>query len=150
MNPVRKRRLIIILSCLIVASLGIAFILVSLNQNINLFLTPSQVVNGEAKQKQVIRVGGLVVENSVQRGSGTMVSFQVTDTAQTITVQFDGILPDLFSEGQAVVVKGSINHSRQLVASEVLAKHDENYVPVEAAEAIMQAQKNRQITTTGE
>lgn len=147
MNQTRKRRLLVLSSCLLLAALGTGFILASLSQSINLFITPTQVVAGEAPQGKTIRIGGLVVEGSLERFAGTKMSFLITDTTNEVTIDYDGILPDLFREGQAVVVTGSLNRSNQFTADEVLAKHDENYIPAEAAEAIMQAQKSRQQTT---
>ena len=144
MNPARKKKLLILLSCLLLIAIGTSFILMSLSQSINLFLTPTQVVGGEAPEGKTIRIGGLVSEGSLERSTGTQMNFIVTDTANEVTVYYDGILPDLFREGKAVVVTGSLNKANIFVADEVLAKHDENYIPAEAAEAIMQAQKPKQ------
>ena len=124
------------------ASLGIAafFVLNALNSNIALFFTPTQVAAGEAPKERVFRVGGLVKPGTVQRNEMT-IRFVVTDTAKDIPVAFTGILPDLFKEGKGVVAQGKMGVDGQFVASEVLAKHDENYMPPEAQHAVDQAGK---------
>ena len=139
MKP-RHKRIAIIVGGL--ASLGIAafFVLNALNSNIALFYTPTQVAAGEAPKERVFRVGGLVKTGTVQRNEMT-IRFIVTDTAQEITVAFTGILPDLFKEGKGVVAQGKLGPNGQFVASEVLAKHDENYMPPEAKHAVDQAGK---------
>ncbi len=139
MKP-RQKRIAIILGGL--AALGIAayFVLNALNSNIALFYTPTQVAAGEAPKDRVFRVGGLVKEGSVQRNDMT-IRFVVTDTAQEIPVAYTGILPDLFKEGKGVVTQGRMGTDGQFVATEVLAKHDENYMPPEAQHAVDQAGK---------
>jgi len=139
MKP-RHKRIALIVGGL--ASLGIAayFVLGALNSNIALFYTPTQVTAGEAPKDRAFRIGGLVKEGSVQRNQMT-IRFVVTDTAKDIPVAFTGILPDLFKEGKGVVTQGKLSADGQFVASEVLAKHDENYMPPEAKSAIDQAQK---------
>ncbi|MFA6310478.1 MAG: cytochrome c maturation protein CcmE [Sterolibacterium sp.] len=124
------------------ASLGIAayFVLNALNSNIALFFTPTQIAAGEAPKDRVFRVGGLVKTGTVQRNEMT-IRFVVTDTAQEVPVAFTGILPDLFKEGKGVVAQGKMGPNGQFVASEVLAKHDENYMPPEAKHAVDQASK---------
>ena len=124
------------------ASLGIAafFVLNALNSNIALFFTPTQVAAGEAPKERVFRVGGLVKPGTIQRNEMT-IRFVVTDTAKDIPVAFTGILPDLFKEGKGVVAQGKMGVDGQFVASEVLAKHDENYMPPEAQHAVDQAGK---------
>jgi len=124
------------------ASLGIAafFVLNALNSNIALFFSPSQVAAGEAPRDRVFRVGGLVKDGTVQRNEMT-IRFVVTDTAKELPVAFTGILPDLFKEGKGVVAQGKMGPDGQFIASEVLAKHDENYMPPEAAHAVKQAMK---------
>ncbi|MDD5175997.1 MAG: cytochrome c maturation protein CcmE [Sterolibacterium sp.] len=139
MKP-RHKRIAIIVGCL--ASLGIAafFVLNALNSNIALFYTPSQVAAGEAPKERVFRIGGLVKSGTVKRNEMT-IRFVVTDTAKEIPVAFTGILPDLFKEGKGVVAQGKLGADGQFVASEVLAKHDENYMPPEAKHAVDQAGK---------
>ena len=141
MNPKRKQRLFIILG--MVSGLGIAvgLVMYALSQNINLFFTPTQIVKGEAPSEQMIRVGGMVADGTVDRDPQSLkVAFEVTDFDHNVRVSYEGILPDLFREGQGVVVQGRINEG-QFVASEVLAKHDENYMPPEVTEALRQSGK---------
>lgn len=139
MKP-RQKRIALILGGL--AALGIAayFVLNALNSNIALFYTPTQVAAGEAPKDRVFRVGGLVKEGSLKRNDMT-VHFVVTDTAKEIPVAYTGILPDLFKEGKGAVVQGKLGADGQFVASEVLAKHDENYMPPDAQHALDQAGK---------
>lgn len=124
-------------------TLGIATALVlrAFNSNLVFFYTPTQVSEGEAPQGRVFRVGGMVEAGSVTR-DGVNVSFRVTDTARTMTVAYQGILPDLFKEGKGVVAQGRMVDGR-FVAQEVLAKHDENYMPPEAAAAMKAASAAR-------
>ena len=137
MKP-RSRRLLAIGGG--VASLGIAAALVlnAFQSNLVFFYSPSQVAAKEAPVGRTFRLGGLVKAGSVQR-DGVDVHFQVTDTAQTIPVRYQGILPDLFKEGKGVVAQGQVGEDGVFVAREVLAKHDENYMPPEAAEALKHA-----------
>jgi cytochrome c-type biogenesis protein CcmE len=124
------------------AGLGIAAALVlnAFQSNLVFFFTPSQVASHEAPRDRAFRIGGLVEAGSVSRdGDGLTVKFRVTDTAKTIPVMFVGILPDLFREGKGVVAQGRLQSDGTFKASEVLAKHDENYMPPEAAEALKKA-----------
>ena len=141
MKP-RHKRIALIVGGL--ASLGVAayFVLNALNSNIALFYTPTQVTAGEAPKDRAFRIGGLVKVGTVQRNEMT-IRFVVTDTAKDIPVAFTGILPDLFKEGKGVVAQGKLAADGQFVASEVLAKHDENYMPPEAKHAVDQAQKDQ-------
>jgi cytochrome c-type biogenesis protein CcmE len=137
MTPKRRKRMLLI--GLMVAGVAIAagFALKAFNENLMFFYTPSKVVAGEAPAGHLIRVGGLVTNGSVQRQSdGLTVRFDITDNAETITVQYTGILPDLFREGQGIVAHGRLQEDRLFVADEVLAKHDENYMPPEVAAAL--------------
>lgn len=137
MNPVRKKRLYIILAILAGVGIAVALALSALQENINLFYTPTQIATGEAPQGTRIRAGGMVEEGSVQRSSDSLtVTFRVTDYAQTVTIRYQGILPDLFREGQGIVALGRLNEEGVLVADEVLAKHDENYMPKEVADSL--------------
>ena len=125
-----------------VAALGVAAALVlsAFQQNLVFFFTPSQVAANEAPQGRAFRVGGLVESGSVKRQpDGVTVRFVVTDTARSIPVVYRGILPDLFREGKGVVTQGKLAADGVFYASEVLAKHDENYMPPEAAEALKKA-----------
>ncbi len=137
MKP-RHKRLAVIAG--VVASVAVAagLVLNAFQSNLVFFYSPSQVVAKEAPAGRAFRVGGLVKEGSVKR-NGTEVQFAVTDTAQTMNVKYVGILPDLFKEGKGVVAQGQIGADGTFVAREVLAKHDENYMPPEAAEALQRA-----------
>ena len=125
----------------VVAAVGaiVALVLTAFQSNLVFFYSPSQVASAEAPTARTFRLGGMVVDGSVQR-AGTQVSFLVTDTAKTVPVRYEGILPDLFKEGKGVVAQGRLEGGT-FVAREVLAKHDENYMPPEAAEALKRAQK---------
>ena len=134
----------------IVASVAVAagLVLNAFQSNLVFFFSPSQVMAKEAPTARTFRLGGLVQEGSVKR-SGTTVEFAVTDTAQTIAVRYTGILPDLFKEGKGVVAQGQLQGDGVFVAREVLAKHDENYMPPEAVEALKRAGKaNEKIANT--
>ena len=137
MKP-RQKRLAIIVGGL--ATLGIAatLILNAFQSNLVFFFTPTQVANGEAPKERAFRIGGLVKEGSLQR-SDIVARFVVTDTAKEIPVAYEGILPDLFSEGKGVVAQGVLGADGKFTATEVLAKHDENYMPPEAQAAVDQA-----------
>jgi cytochrome c-type biogenesis protein CcmE len=137
MKP-RHKRLYIIGGIVAAVGVGTALVLNAFNSNLVFFYSPSQVVSKEAPTGRTFRLGGLVKTGSVQR-DGVMVNFQVTDTAQTIPVRYQGILPDLFKEGKGVVAQGQVGADGVFVAREVLAKHDENYMPPEAAEALKHA-----------
>jgi cytochrome c-type biogenesis protein CcmE len=140
MHPQRKQKLLIILFMLGGISLAVGLMLVALKDNINLFYTPVQIAAGEAPKHRTIRAGGMVVEGSVKRAKDDLtVLFDVTDGKAFVTIRYTGILPDLFSEGQGIVALGEINDQNQFVASEVLAKHDENYMPPEVADALKKA-----------
>ncbi len=130
MHPLRKKRLIWILIIVVLLSGATALALFALRQNINLFFTPIQVIKNEAPLNHPIRLGGWVVPGSIHHHNDTLnVSFLLTDHKASCEVIYEGILPDLFREGQAIVAEGSLNAEHQLIATEVLAKHDENYTP---------------------
>ncbi|MCS0629901.1 cytochrome c maturation protein CcmE [Telluria mixta] len=136
MKP-RHKRLILLAGAL--AALGIATMLVlsAFRKNLVFFFTPTQVLAGEAPRGQSLRIGGLVENGTLQRQpDGVTVRFVVTDLAHKVTVNYRGILPDLFKEGKGVVAQGRLNADHVFVADQVLAKHDENYMPPEAAEAL--------------
>ncbi|WP_342243510.1 cytochrome c maturation protein CcmE [Pseudomonas sp. OTU5201] len=140
MNPVRKKRLFIILAIVAGVGVAVALALSALQQNINLFYTPTQIASGEAPQDTRIRAGGMVEKGSVQRtGDSLDVQFVVTDFAKSVTIRYHGILPDLFREGQGIVALGKLNADGVLVADEVLAKHDENYMPPEVTKALKES-----------
>ncbi len=136
MKP-RKQRMVFIAVIISGVVLATALVLLSLGENMMYFYSPSQVNKGEAPVDAVIRVGGLVVEGSVERSESTLdVKFDITDTADVITVTYKGILPDLFREGQGIVAIGKLATDGIVKADKVLAKHDENYMPPEVADAI--------------
>ena len=144
MKP-RHRKLALIV--LVVAALGVAVALVlnAFNSNLVFFFSPTQVANGEAPTSRAFRIGGLVEVGSVKReADGLTTRFVVTDTAKSLPVTYTGILPDLFKEGKGVVAEGRLGPDGLFAATQVLAKHDENYMPPEAASAIEQAQKAQQ------
>jgi cytochrome c-type biogenesis protein CcmE len=125
---------------LIVIAVATMLVLKAFQSNIVFFFTPSEVAEKKAPRDRAFRLGGLVTAGSVKRNAdGLTVTFDVTDTAKTIPVTFTGILPDLFKEGKGVVAQGKMNADGVFLASEVLAKHDENYMPPEAAEALKKA-----------
>jgi cytochrome c-type biogenesis protein CcmE len=137
MTPKRKKRMMLIGLMLAGVAIAAGFALKAFNENLMFFYTPSDVVAGEAPTGRMIRVGGLVTTGSVQRQSdGLTVNFDITDNDKTMTVQYTGILPDLFREGQGIVALGELGRDRLFIASEVLAKHDENYMPPEVADAL--------------
>ena len=126
----RHRRFLAICCVLIIVGLASFLILKSFQDNLLYYLTPSEVVAGKAPEDREFRVGGLVVVGSFYREEGSLTSeFTLTDGAATVSVNYKGILPDLFREGQGIIARGMFNNTRVFVASEVLAKHDENYMP---------------------
>ncbi len=140
MHPVRKKRLILI--GLMVTGVGIAvgFALNAFNQNLMFFYAPSEVMAGEAPVDHPFRLGGLVTVGSVKRlPNGLTTRFDVTDNVKTVTIEYTGILPDLFREGQGIVAHGRLNAGGTFIADEVLAKHDENYMPPEVAASLKDA-----------
>lgn len=139
MKP-RHKRIAWICAGLAILGIAVGLVLKAFNSNLVFFYTPSQVANREAPQGKSFRLGGLVTAGSVQRDpNGLTVRFTVTDTAKTVPVVYTGILPDLFKEGKGVVTQGRVGADGVFTASEVLAKHDENYMPPEAAEALKKA-----------
>lgn len=137
MNPARKRKLSIILVLLAGVALAVGLVTYAFRQNINLFYDPTQIAEGEAPVDVRIRAGGMVEDGSVVRDPDSLnVEFRVTDFSSTVTVRYEGILPDLFAEGQGVVATGHLNEDRVFVAEQVLAKHDEQYMPPEVSKAL--------------
>jgi len=137
----RHKRALIIIGALATLAIAAVFILNALNSNIALYVTPSEVAAGKAPQGQTFRIGGMVKDGSLRRDE-LVVHFIITDMVNEIAVAYKGILPDLFKEGKGAVVQGKLDANGQFIASEVLAKHDENYMPPEAKHALEQAQKN--------
>ncbi|MYB33694.1 MAG: cytochrome c maturation protein CcmE [Gammaproteobacteria bacterium] len=139
MQAQRKTRLLIVTMILAGVSISAVLALLSLNENINLFYSPSQVHAGEVPSDATVRIGGMVVKGSVDRNPDSLeVSFDLTDTAKVVTVAYNGILPDLFREGQGIVASGKMQNNR-FVADQVLAKHDETYMAPEISESIKAA-----------
>ncbi|PSJ46235.1 cytochrome c maturation protein CcmE [Zobellella endophytica] len=144
MNPRRKKRMTLLAAVVIGLSAMTGLVLYALQQNIDLFYTPTELVQGKGKEQlrpevgQRLRIGGLVVPGSVRRDQQSLkVSFDLVDAGgEQVTVRFDGILPDLFREGQGIVAQGHLENARTISAFEVLAKHDEEYMPPEVAEAL--------------
>ena len=138
----RQTRFALIAGGVLVLALAAAFVLNAFQNNLVFFFTPNQVLKGEAPKNKTFRIGGLVKVGSLQR-DGSDVSFVVTDTAQDIPVRYSGLLPDLFKEGKGVVAQGRLDAQGLMTASEVLAKHDENYMPPEAQHALDEAAQAR-------
>jgi len=142
MTPKRKQKLWILGLMLSGISLAVGLTLYALSANINAFFAPTQIAAGDAPKDREIRAGGMVVEGSVNRDPDSLlVRFAVTDFNEEVWITYDKILPDLFREGQGVVAVGRLNDQNELIASQVLARHDENYMPPEVAEALKAAGK---------
>jgi len=142
MKPARKRKLIMFLLILSILGSATGLVLYALEQNINLFYTPTQIAGGNAPFNKVIRAGGMVVKGSVVRGGDLSVQFQITDYQHTVDVTYRGILPDLFREEQGIVALGRLLDNNHFNAREILAKHDENYMPPEVKAALARAGKD--------
>ena len=137
MHPLRKQRLYGVSLIVVLSSAAIGLVAFALRDNINLFYPPSEVAAGNAPTDRNIRLGGMVVEGSIERSETSLATqFLVTDYEASVPVRYTGILPDLFAEGQGVVAEGRLNASRELIATQILAKHDENYMPPEVAAAL--------------
>lgn len=137
MHPLRKQRLMVVLFIVVFSSIAVGLMAYALRENINLFYPPSKIAAGEVPLNTRIRAGGCVKPGSVQRANDSLqINFVITDGTADVKVNFSGILPDLFAEGEAAVINGILDEAGELQASEVLAKHDENYVPPEVAEAM--------------
>jgi len=143
MNKRSKRKLLVVMVLLGVA-LATVLGLTAFEENLLYFYSPTMVKNGEAPAERSFRAGGLVVAGSVERASDSLlVKFDITDNEETMRVEYSGILPDLFREGQGIVAMGAFNDKNVFVATEVLAKHDENYMPPEVASALKAAEQNK-------
>ena len=132
----KQRRSTWIISSLVILGTAVGLVLFALEDTIVFFYTPSEVAEKKIEAGKRFRLGGLVADGSVVRGQGTVITFSVTDTDKTLPVNFEGILPDLFREGQGVVAEGKLDAKGTFVADTVLAKHDENYMPKEVADAL--------------
>ena len=141
MKTHRRNRLLLVAGVVAASGLAVGLALMALNENVNLFYTPDQIVSGEAPVGPTIRAGGMVVDGSVNRSETDLtVSFMVSNLSDAeVEIQYTGILPDLFREGQGIVARGVLRDDGVFVAQEVLAKHDENYMPPEVAKALEEA-----------
>ena len=137
MHPLRKQRLYIVLSIFIGTAIAILLVSRGLSKSIDLFYSPSELLEEQIEEGTEMRVGGMVKKDSVYREANTLkISFEITDFEEDLIIEYEGILPDLFSEDAGVVLKGSLNKEGIFVAREVLAKHDENYMPPEVAKTL--------------
>ena len=144
MTP-RQRRTTLIIGGLVAIGIATFFVLRAFNENLVFFYTPTQIASKEAPTNKNFRIGGMVVQNSLQcEPGGLKVAFIVTDMVNSIPVEYSGILPDLFKEGKGVVAQGKLNDKGVFVASQVLAKHDENYMPPEAKSALDSAKASQE------
>lgn len=143
MHTLRKQKLAKVLFFLVIIGLVVALVLYALRQNISLFYTPTQVIAGEAPMHHAIRVGGMVEKGSIKRAQkGLEVQFTISDYNKSIVVYYNGILPDLFREGQGIVAEGEITTENSFRATQVLAKHDANYMPPEVKASLVKKVKH--------
>ena len=143
MRP-RRQRMLLIALVLVGVTVAVGFAVRAFQENLSYFFSPSDVVAGKAPKDRTFRLGGMVVDKSVTREPGSLtVDFRVTDYANTLPVRYTGVLPDLFSEGKGVVVRGKFGPGGDFIAQEVLAKHDENYMPPEVADSLARARKTQ-------
>jgi cytochrome c-type biogenesis protein CcmE len=139
MKPIRRQRLILIILMVVGIGTAVGFALKSFNENLMYFFSTTDVMAGKAPKDALFRLGGMVVKGSVQRpGDGLTVHFKLTDFSKEVAVEYTGILPDLFREGQGIVANGKLDERGVFVAQEVLAKHDENYMPPEVKASLKQ------------
>ncbi|WP_353571330.1 cytochrome c maturation protein CcmE [Candidatus Albibeggiatoa sp. nov. BB20] len=137
MTAKRKQRLAVVFLILLGVGTATALALTAFQENMLYFFDPTQIVAGEAPENKKIRVGGMVVDKSVERTEDSLkIKFDITDYQNTIAIQYEGILPDLFREGQGIVAIGKMQKEGLFIASEILAKHDENYMPPEVARSL--------------
>jgi cytochrome c-type biogenesis protein CcmE len=150
MHSLRKQRLQLVILLVIATSLAVGLVLYMLRENGNFFYTPAEIMSGEAPRGVYLRAGGMVVDGSLQRADDSLwAQFKVTDGIETLTVEYSGILPDLFAEGEAAIASGTVDDNLVLQATEILAKHDENYTPPEVADAMSEAYKQKQLQQEG-
>ena len=140
MTPARKQRLILIAIMVVGVAIAIGFALKAFQENLMFFFSPTEVAEGKPPTNAPFRLGGMVVAGSVRRPEGVKVLFDLSDYHKSVTVQYEGILPDLFREGQGMVALGRLGPDGVFIADEVLAKHDENYMPPEVNDAVMKGQ----------
>lgn len=145
MHPLRKQRLVLVSAIVVISSIVAVLVGFAMKEYANLFYPVSKVVSGEAPRGKSIRAGGCVVPGSVKKAKDSLLTiFDITDGQASVTVTYDSILPDLFAEGEAAVVTGIVNADGTMKASEVLAKHDENYTPPEVADSVKNTGKHQQ------
>lgn len=151
MNAVRQKKLMWVIATLVGAIIAVALVIYAIGQQTDYYFDPTAISEDKAPQETRIRAGGMVVRGSVQRdvSDPLKVSFQITDFKATVPVSYQGILPDLFAEGSGIVATGELK-GKTFVASEVLAKHDENYMPPEVAKSLKQEHAERGTDTSGE
>ena len=149
MTPTRKRRFILVGLILLAVTVATTLSVLALQENMTYLFTPSEIIAGKAPADSRFRIGGMVKENSIERGESLTVAFVVTDGDDDMRVEYDGILPDLFREKQSVIATGSMQGGK-FVASEVLAKHDENYVPRDVAEAMQNAHRKHDVPVSAD
>lgn len=151
MNAVRQKKLMWVMATLVGAIIAVALVIYAIGQQTDYYFDPTAISQGEAPQETRIRAGGMVVRGSVERDKTDplKVNFQITDFKSTVPVSYQGILPDLFAEGSGIVATGELK-GKTFVASEVLAKHDENYMPPEVAKSLKQEHEQRGTDTSGE
>lgn len=142
MKPARKKRLFFIIFLITGITVAAGFALYAFNQNLMFYFSPADVKQGKAPVNKLFRMGGMVVEGTFKKEKDTLkVFFDLTDYEKTVTVEYTGLLPDLFREGQGIISRGKLNAEGVFVAEEVLAKHDENYMPPEVADALKAAEQ---------
>lgn len=151
MNAVRQKKLMWVMATLVGAIIAVALVIYAIGQQTDYYFDPTAISQGDAPQETRIRAGGMVVRGSVERDTADplKVNFQITDFKSTVPVSYQGILPDLFAEGSGIVATGELK-GKTFVASEVLAKHDENYMPPEVAKSLKQEHEQRGTDTSGE
>lgn len=151
MNPVRQKKLMWVIATLVGAIIVVILVIYAIGQQTDYYFDPTAISQGTAPQETRIRAGGMVVRGSVERDTADplKVNFQITDFKSTVPVSYQGILPDLFAEGSGIVATGELQ-GKTFVASEVLAKHDENYMPPEVAKSLKQEHNERGTDTSGE
>lgn len=135
----KQQRMILMAVAVLLLGGATALVMTALSDSVAFFATPSDIAEGKVDRDKHFRIGGLVVDGSVSRGDDGVVAFSLTDQANEVVVNYAGILPDLFREGQGIVAQGTIDADGTFIAAEVLAKHDENYMPAEVAESLKQA-----------